>query len=173
MMMIDGEQSVNGRDSASAQAAIHQALAKKPVVAIDIVLALRPDGLSGTATIRVTSRSAGAEKTPLPICTVLREEGVVTHVPSGENVGESLVARFPARQARYEFIELEGKSPATKPFPFTIEPTLDRGNLRLAVFVQDKRTGAVHLATDLPWRSNNSTAATPAISPAKAAPVAH
>src|SRR5262249_3776746 len=131
MMMIDGEQSVNGRDAASAQAAIRQALAKKPAVAIDVDLALKPDGLSGTATIKATSRSARAEKTPLLLCAVLREDGVVTHVPSGENAGKSLVARFPARQMKYEFIELDGKSPATQWFPFTIEPTWERRNLRL------------------------------------------
>src|ERR1700758_4607994 len=34
MMMIDGEQSVNGRDAASAQAAIRRALARKPAVGI-------------------------------------------------------------------------------------------------------------------------------------------
>jgi hypothetical protein len=45
MMMIDGERSVNGRDSASAQAAIRQARARKPGVAIDIGLDLESDGL--------------------------------------------------------------------------------------------------------------------------------
>jgi hypothetical protein len=77
----------------------------------------------------------------------------VTHVPSGENAGKSLVARFPARQTKYEFIELDGKSPATQRFPFAIEPAWDRRKLRLAVFVQDKRTGAVHQAADMPWAS--------------------
>ena len=48
MMMIDGEQSVNGRDAHSAQRAIRQALARKPAVAIDVDLALARDGLSGT-----------------------------------------------------------------------------------------------------------------------------
>jgi hypothetical protein len=172
MLMIDGEQSVNGRDSASAQAAIRQALARKPGVAIDVDLALKSDGLSGTATIRVTSRSARVEKTPLLVCAVLREDGVVTHVPSGENAGMSLVARFPARLTKYEFVELDGKAPATQRFSFAIGPTWERRNLRLAVFVQDKRTGVVHQATDLPWRST-PTAATSAASTAKAAPGAH
>ena len=169
MMMIDGEQSVNGRDAAAAQAAIRQARARKPGVAIEVDLGLESDGLSGTVTVKVTSRSARAEKTPLLVCAVLREDSVVTDIPSGENAGKSLVARFPARRTKYEFIELAGKSPATQRFPFTIEPTWDRRNLRLAVFVQDKRTGAVHQATDVPWRSN-TTAATSATSPAKAAP---
>jgi len=153
MLMIDGRQSVNGRDSASAQAAIRQALARKPAVGLDVALDLGADGIAGTATIKVTSRSDGAEKSPLLVCAVLREDGVVTHVPSGENAGKSLVARFPARQTKYDFIELDGKSPATKRFRFAIERTWNRQNLRLAAFVQDKRTGVIHQATDLPWRS--------------------
>jgi hypothetical protein len=161
MMMIDGEQSVNGRDAASAQAAIRRALARKPAVGIDVDLALERDGLSGTATIKVTSRSARAEKTPLLVCAVLREDGVVTRIPKGENAGKSLVARFPARRTKYEFIELDGKSPATQRFPFAIEPTWDRRNLRLAVFVQDKQTGIVHQATDLPWRSTATAPTSP------------
>ena len=166
MLMIDGEQSVNGRDPASAEAAIRQALAKKPAVGLDVALDLKGDGLSGTATIKVTSRSARAEKSPLLVCAVLREDGVVTDIPSGENAGKSLVARFPARQTKYEFIELDGKSPATQRFPFAIEPSWNRRNLRLAVFVQDKRTGVVHQAADLPWRST-PTAATSAAKPVR------
>ena len=41
MLMIDGEQSVNGRDPASAEAAIRQALAKKPAVGLDVALDLK------------------------------------------------------------------------------------------------------------------------------------
>ena len=158
MLMIDGEQSVNGRDPASAEAAIRQALARKPAVQLDVALDLKGDGLSGTATIKVTSRSTRAERSPLLVCAVLREDGVVTDIPSGENAGKSLVARFPARQTKYEFIELDGKSTATQKFPFVIEPTWKRQKLRLAVFVQDKRTGVVHQAADLPWRSTSTPA---------------
>jgi len=160
MLMIDGEQSVNGRDSAAAEAAIRQALARKPGVALDVVLDLTSNRLSGTATIKVTSRSARAEKSPLLVCAVLREDGVVTDVPSGENAGKSLVARFPARQTKYDFIELDGKSPATQRFTFVIEPTWLPQNLRLAVFVQNKRTGVIHQSTDLPWRSTSTATTT-------------
>jgi hypothetical protein len=89
---------------------------------------------------------------------VLREDGVTTQIRSGENAGKSLVARFPARQTKYEFIELDGKSPTTQRFSFDLDRTWDRRHLRLAVFVQDKRTGAVHQATDLPWRSTPTAA---------------
>lgn len=160
MMMIDGEQSVNGRDAAAAKTAIRRALARRPAVALDVALALEPDNRSGTATIGVTSRSPRAEKTPLLVCAVLREDGVTTRVRSGENAGKSLVARFPARQTKYEFIELDGKSPATQRFRFAIEPAWDRSKLRLAVFVQDKRTGAVHQAADFPWRSSAPSSGT-------------
>jgi hypothetical protein len=165
MLMIDGEQSVNGRDPAAAEAAIRQALARKPVVSLDVALALKGEGLSGMATIKVTSLSARAEKSPLLVCAVLREDGVVTAVPTGENKGRSLVARFPARQTKYDFIELDGKSPRAQRFQFEIEPAWKRQNLRLAVFVQDKRTGIVHQATDLPWRSTSTTvpSATPTV----------
>ena len=169
MLMIDGEESVNGRDAASAEAAIRRARAKKPAVALDVTLDLKSDGLSGTATIKVTSLSARVEKSPLLVCAVLREDGVVTDIPSGENAGKSLVARFPARQTKYEFTELDGKSAATQRFPFVIDPHWNRQQLRLAVFVQDKRTGVVYQAADLPWRST-PTAAAPAGSTAKVAP---
>jgi hypothetical protein len=96
---------------------------------------------------------------------VLREDGVLTKIPSGENAGKSLVARFPARRTKHDYIELDGRKPTTLRFPFAIERTWDRQKLRLAVFVQDKRTGAVYQAIDLPWRST----ATPARSTAKGA----
>ena len=152
MLMIDGRQSINGRDAASAEAAIRQALARKPAVRLELALEIGADGGSGTATIKVTSRSTTVEKSPLLVCAVLREDGAVTDIPSGENAGKSLVARFPARQTKFEFIELDGKSPTTKRFAFKIEPGWNRQKLRLAAFVQDKRTGVIHQAADLPWR---------------------
>jgi hypothetical protein len=162
MLMIDGVESINGRDPASAEVAIRQALARKPAVGLEVALDVKGDGLSGTATIKVTSRSPRVEKSPLLVCAVLREDGVVTAIPSGENKGKSLVARFPARRTKYESIELDGKSTSTQRFPFEIESTWKRPNLRLAVFVQDKRTGIVHQAADLPWPSTlaDSTSAT-------------
>ena len=153
MLMIDGRQSVNGRDPVAAEAAIRQALARKPAVELDVTLDVGSDGRSGKATIKVANRSAVAEKSPLLVCAVLREDGVVTEVRSGENAGKSLVVRFPARQTKYDFIELDGKSPATKEFTFSVQPGWNRQKLRLAAFVQDKHTGAIHQATDLPWRS--------------------
>jgi hypothetical protein len=153
MLMIDGEQSVNGRDPASASAAIRQALVRKPAVRLDVSIDLKSGGASGTAMIKVTSRSTRAEKSPLLVCAVLREDGVVTEVPAGENAGKSLVARFPARQTKYETIELDGKSPVTQRFSFEIEPAWNRQKLRLAVFVQDKSSGVVHQAADLPWQA--------------------
>jgi hypothetical protein len=158
MVMVDGEQSLNGRDAASIESAIRRARARKPAVAIEVKLELKGDGRSGTATVSVTSQSPRAEKVPLFLCAVLREDGVITDIPKGENAGKSLVARFPARQAKYEFIELDGKSPVTQKFPFVIDPTWNRRKLRLAAFVQDKRTAVVYQAADVPWRSTKADA---------------
>jgi hypothetical protein len=166
MLMVDGVESVSGRDPASARAAIRRALSRKPAVALEVELDVKGDGRSGTAVINVTSRSNRVERTPLLVCAVLREDGVVTDVLSGENAGKSLVARFPARLTKYDFIELDGKSPATQRFSFEIAPSWNRRNLRLAVFVQDKRTGVVHQAADFPWRTTPATSSRAA----KAAP---
>ena len=167
MLMIDGEQSVNGRDPAAAQAAIRQALARKPAVAIDVTLDVKSDGLSGTATIKVTSRSPRAEKTPLLVCAVLREDGVVTDIPRARTRASrsSLASRRVRRNTS------SSSSTASRPRRNGSRSRSSRRgtgeNLRLAVFVQDKRTGVVHQATDLPWRSTPA-AATPATSTAKA-----
>ena len=106
----------------------------------------------------MTSRSVEAEKTPLLVCAVLREDNVVTDIASGENGGKSLVARFPARQTRYNFIELDDNTPVIERFAFLIEPGWKSQNLRLAVFVQNKRTGAVYQAADIPWQSEPDAA---------------
>jgi hypothetical protein len=157
MLMVDGQQSVNGRDPASAELAIRQALVRKPGVRIDVAFELDSGGRSGTATIKVSSRTPKAERVPLLVAAVLRDDGVVTDVPSGENAGKSLVARFPARQMKYEFFELSGKGPATRRFSFDVDPSWTPEKLRLAVFVQDKKTGTVHQTVDLPWRAGPSS----------------
>jgi hypothetical protein len=158
MMMVDGEQTVNGRDPGGAEAANRRAEAKKHGETIVVDLDVPKDGLSGRAAITVRSRSPRVEKKPLLLCAVLREDGVVTNVPSGENAGKALVARYPARLTKYDFIELDGEAPATRSFAFEIDPTWSQRDLRLAVFVQDKATGAVYQAADLPWRSPAATA---------------
>ena len=151
MLMIDGDQSINGRDPAAAQAAIRTALARKPAVSLKADLTTKPDGLSGTVKIKITAKSDRVENAPMLICAVLREDGVATAIPSGENKGKTLVARYPARQTKYDFLTLRSKSPESQEFTFTLDPSWEKKNLRLAVFAQDKKTGVVHQAVDLPW----------------------
>lgn len=120
------------------------------------------------------NRAVAADEHDRPVrmvCAVLREDGVVTDIPSGENAGNSLVARFPARKTKYEFIELDGKSPVKQRFPFDIDPAWNRKHLSFAVFVQDKRTGEVYQAADVPWlATQNPRAASSAAKPARHAP---
>ena len=77
MLMIDGEQSVNGRDPASAQAAIRQALARKPAVRLDVTLDQKSGELSGTATIKVTSRTR-FQRVRSVTCEVATDEVLLT-----------------------------------------------------------------------------------------------
>ena len=151
MLMIDGEQSVNGRDPAAALAAIRAARQKRPTVALDATLNRSDDGRSGTVRIQVTARSDKVEDAPMLVCAVLREDGVATAIATGENKGKTLIARYPARKTEYNFVTLRGKTPETQEFRFTVEPGWDPQALRLAVFAQDKKTGVVHQALDLPW----------------------
>ncbi len=156
MLMIDGQEPVNGRDPQAAQAAIRRAAAKKPLVDINVVLELKNKGLSGDALIKVASLSGRVPNSDLLLCAVLREDRVVTDILSGENEGKSLVARYPARTTKYDFIELGGDSPVSKRFSFEIDGGWKQKNVRLAVFVQDKRTGAVYQASDYPWKSTST-----------------
>lgn len=153
MMMIDGVRSVNGRDPASAVAAIRAARARPPAVTLGVDLEVAPDGLSGKASVSVGRRSTKLDDSPLLVCAVLREDRVSTDVRSGENAGKTLIARFPARRTEYAFVELTAAATATKQFAFAVDPSWNRDKLRLACFVQDKRTAVVHQAVDLPWRT--------------------
>lgn len=157
MLMIDGDQSVNGRDPNSAEAAIKQALNRKPLVGLKVDFEPKADGLSATANIKVTSKSSRAEKDPVLICAVVREDAVATDVPSGENAGKRLVNRYPARYTKFEFVELNAKAPTTVRLPLAIEAGWNQKALRVAVFAQDRKTGVIFQAADFPWPTVNST----------------
>jgi hypothetical protein len=60
---------------------------------------------------------------------------------------------------KYNFVELDGKSPATQRFTFVIDPAWNVQKLRLAVFVQDMPTGVVYQAVDLRWHKTQTTGA--------------
>ncbi|AGA27732.1 DUF1223 domain-containing protein [Singulisphaera acidiphila] len=160
MMMIDGEQSINGRDPAGAEAAIRRALAKKPQVTLKTTLELTNDTRTGKLAVKVAPRSPVAQDKELLVCAVLREDGVVTKVESGENAKKTLTARFPARATKFSLIELKSKGESEKLLSFTFDrdPAWNVEKLDLAVFVQDKATGVIYQAADLPWRSTPGTA---------------
>jgi len=151
MLMIDGEQSVNGRDRASADAAIRRAAKKKPAATVDARLALKGDGRSGKVSIAVSSASARVLGRELLVCAVLREDGLVTEVERGENAGKSLVASHPARLTRFGFVTLKAGEKASLDLDLELPSDADPARTRLAVFVQDKTTAVVNQAVDLPW----------------------
>jgi hypothetical protein len=152
MLMVDGEQSVNGRDADAAQAAVRQALARKPLVTLDAALELKSDGLSGDLTVKAASRSPRASGRDVLVCAVLRDDKVVTEVRAGENADKTLTSRFPARTSRFEYARLDAKAETTLRFPFRVEPDWKADRLGLVVFVQDRKTGAVYQSAFVPWK---------------------
>ena len=58
MVMVDGVQSVNGRDPDGIQAAVRQAQARKPQVSLDATLELKDDRSSGDLRISLAPRSS-------------------------------------------------------------------------------------------------------------------
>lgn len=151
MVMVDGLQTVNGRDPEGLRAAVRAAQAKPPKVEIDAALKLGEDPRSGELRVSVTPRSPRVNGRELLVCAVLRDDRVVTKVGSGENANKTLTARYPARTTRYEYVTLDGKKESASTFPFRLDPTWDARNLGLVVFVQDKKTGEVYQSALLPW----------------------
>lgn len=151
MLMVDGIQSVNGRDPQSAAAAIRAAAARPPAVLLDVDLTPRDDGRAGTTAVRVTPRSRKLDGRSILVCGVLREDGVRTEILAGENEGKILVARFPARQTKYEVIQPTGTEASSVKLDFQLDPSWEAKALRLAVFAQDQKTGEVLQALDRPW----------------------
>jgi hypothetical protein len=153
MLMIDGKESVNGRDRAAALAAIRRARARKPEVALDARLGTKPgDPRSGTLDVGLASPSPGVAGRKLLVGAMVRHRSAVTHVGSGENARKDLTNRYPARAFQFQYVTLkdDGKR-ADLAFPLRIERSWDLDQLDVIVFVQDNGTGAIHQAEAIPW----------------------
>ena len=78
-------------------------------------------------TIKVTSRSAlGREDAAVGLRYAPRGWRGDRRRAPGENARKALVARFPARQTKFEYVELDGKSPTTQRFTFVADPGWNR-----------------------------------------------
>ena len=130
MLMVDGLQSVNGRDPEAIRVAVRQVQARKPQVALKADLDLKGDGRAGDLRISLTSLSPRINGRELLVCAVLRDDLVVTAVGSGENAGKTLTARFPARSTRFEFLRLEEAKESRVPFSMRLEPAWDAAQPR-------------------------------------------
>jgi hypothetical protein len=151
MVMVDGIQSVNGRDLKAIRSAVMQASKRKPKVALTTKLNPTRNARSCELQVNVSSRTTGITGRELLVCAVQREDRVITKVRSGENANKLLTARFAARSTQFEFITLKDGETATLRFPFRVEPTWLPERLGIAVFAQDKLTGEVVGSTVVRW----------------------
>ncbi|HOB97290.1 MAG TPA: DUF1223 domain-containing protein [Verrucomicrobiota bacterium] len=155
MLMVDGAQSVNGRDRPGAEAAIRQALLRNPTVALRASLRIQQTPAIGELEVRVAPISPLVLGRPLRIGTVLRDDGLTNRVLSGENANKTLVARFPARKILLGDVTLDGPAEKALQFAVPLNPTWTTNRLRVAVFAQDRQSGVVHQALDLAWPSQS------------------
>jgi hypothetical protein len=151
MVMVDGLQSVNGRDPEGIQAAVRQAQTRKPQVALKAKLELKDDLRAGDLLITLVPQSPRVHGRELLICAVLRDDLVPTPVESGENANKTLTARFPARSKQYEFIRVEGAKESSRQFSFRLESDWNVENLGVVVFAQDRKSGEVYQSTLVRW----------------------
>lgn len=152
MMMVDGVQSVNGREPEAQKSAVQRALSKPPQTTLKAALKLDGDGRAGKVSVKIAARSPRVEGKELLVCAVLRDDRVETKVGSGENADKTLTNRFPARLMKFDFLRLTGKSEGSAEFPISLDASWKSEKLDVVVFVQDKKTGEIYQAAVLPWK---------------------
>ncbi|MDX2035923.1 MAG: DUF1223 domain-containing protein [Isosphaeraceae bacterium] len=151
MIMVDGIQSVNGRDPEGLSRTVKAAKARKPEVAIGARLDLAGDKRSGKLQLALESRSPRVDGREILVCAVVRDDKVVTPVKSGENANVEFMNRFPARSHAFEFVTLaEGKSTALS-LPLELSRDAKTDRLSVIVFAQDRKTGVIHQSALIPW----------------------
>jgi hypothetical protein len=154
MLMIDGKDSVGGRDRAAALTAIRRALVREPAVTLEAKLEVKDQGRSGTLNMTLSPRSSRVVGAKLLVGALVREHPVKTFVASGENARKTLTNRYPARAFLYQYVVLErGKKRTDLTFPIRIEPDWTGDQLDVVAFAQDNSTGVVHQVESLPWRA--------------------
>ncbi len=153
MLMIDGKESVNGRDHVAALAAIRRARARKPAVRLDARLVIKKDDpRSGTLELGIASKSTSIPGRKLLVGAMVRQQSAVTPVGSGENARKILTNHFPARAFQFQYVMLKDDGKAAElAFPMRIEPSWDLDQLDVVAFVQDNETGLIHQVEVLPW----------------------
>jgi hypothetical protein len=151
MLMIDGEQSVNGRDRRGAAAVIRQAFGRKPGVRLQWDMQRVPETNSVQVELQIAARTARAQGRKLLVGVAVVEDRVETYVESGENARKTYVSRYPARRFERQFTTLQSVKPSSLTFELTQRPEWNAERLKVVVFVQDDQTGLIHQADSRPW----------------------
>jgi hypothetical protein len=159
MVMVDGLQSVNGRDPDGILAAIRRAETRVPQIALSAELKRSDGARAGELRVTLSPRSPRLIGRELLACAVLRDDMVVTRVESGENASKTLTARFPARSTRFDYIKLDERKETSLRFPFVLEPAWNMSNIGIVVFAQDRKSGEVYQSTMVPWTDRSSVEA--------------
>ncbi len=149
MMMIDGATPLLGSDRPKVLAGVERAL-KAPA---GLTLAAKLEGTRDARTLAVelSKPALAVAGRDLLVGVVLTEGPLTTEVRSGENDGKRLVEHFVARSFRQQRARVERSGPKKLSVPVALREGQDPARTRVAVFVQDRQTGAVYQADSLPW----------------------
>jgi hypothetical protein len=96
----------------------------------------------------------------LVVGVIVREDGIETKVERGENRGKALIARFPSRKTMFDFTTppAPGKPrPPSLRFDLELAEGAKPENTAVVLFVQDRTSGHVFQAAEVPWPSATTT----------------
>ncbi len=147
LLMVNGTVPVNGRNRQAALRAIEQVHRQKPEVTLEADLTD-----DGRLTVTLTPNGDRLDGRRVLVTAVVRDDEVITRVPSGENGGKTLVNRHPARTYQTRGFDVDGSAAELFRIDFDADPEWKADTLRVAVFAQDANTGEIYQALDIPWR---------------------
>ena len=142
--VIGGRRQCNGADVRCIQRAV-QELSAQP--AGEVTLAFAP-AAAGSLQVGVWARPpAGGGK--LDVMLAVFEKSLETAVGRGENASKTLRNDFVVRRLQRAF-QLEGGEARRGTVAVPLDPGWNRGNVGIAVFLQDPRTRQIHAAAAAP-----------------------
>ncbi len=148
-MVVDGRVPVGTSDPEGALKALHRALREPVGVALD--LKREGSGSRRTFSVRIAARSPGAAGRELRVAVALTEASVATPGSGAGGAGRPLVEHHVVRRFEEKAARLDRVGSRTLTFPLELAPGQDPSKFRVAAFVQDRATGAVHQADVLAW----------------------
>lgn len=149
LMMVDGKYPLLGSDRRRALAAIDRALKEAP--GVSLAVKWKGSGPSKTLEIAIADPTPDLIDKDLVVGVALTEGPTSTRVPAGENAGKTLVEHNVVRSFLQDGVKVGESGPASLSVPLSLKRGQRAERTSVAVFVQDRTTGAIYQAESIPW----------------------